>query len=74
MASFDFQAYRADVERKSAGKPPILRFVLRSGKTLAGVLVELGIFVYVIDCKVGDVPTRVILNKHAIDYVLLGEA
>jgi sRNA-binding regulator protein Hfq len=52
---------------------PILRFVLRNGKPLAGVLVELGTFVYVIDVKVEDKPTRVILHKHAIDYVLLGD-
>jgi sRNA-binding regulator protein Hfq len=68
---YHLQQYKIQQEEK--GNPVILKFVLRDGKTVAGRLVELGTYVYVIEAKVSEQVRRVMISKHAIDYVILGE-
>lgn len=71
LERFHLQQYIAKQEEE--GKPPVIKFILRDGKAVSGRFVELGTFCYAIDAKVGDTVRRVIIAKHAIDYVILGE-
>lgn len=71
LERFHIQEFLTEHEKE--GKRPIIRFVLRDNKAVTGLFVELGIYAYVIDAKVGERVRRVIVPKHAIDYVILGE-
>lgn len=71
LERFHIQEYLAAQE--SIGKKSIIQFVLRNGKAVSGRFVELGTYAYAIDAKVGEQVRRIVVPKHAIDYVILGE-
>lgn len=51
-----------------------LKFKMRDGQTYGGQLVELGIYAYVVKMKFKDGEKLVILFKHAVDMVIVGDA
>lgn len=56
------------------GKPLLLKFKMRDGQTYGGELVELGVYSYVVKLKYKDGEKLVILSKHAVDMVIIGDA